>query len=217
MRKRKEEFTEVMQETADIVSETVSDKTMLYDAAALNNDGYAGDLPYEDASDVYTEQESASEGYIGQDEVYGVLPSDLNESEEPVKKANPIVRFFRWIKSWKMWVKILSLVLILALMTGGVMAASVYKEVEEAVKVMNAGTEIPDDYDLGIQPIDGFINILLLLSFLVMTAGLYITFFMAPVIVTVDEEGYTVLGSKPEGMRYELKQIVRSRKENIHA
>ena len=62
-----------------------------------------------------------------------------------------------------------------------------------------------------------FINILLLLSFLVMTAGLYITFFMAPVIVTVDEEGYTVLGSKPEGMRYELKQIVRSRKENIHA
>ena len=62
-----------------------------------------------------------------------------------------------------------------------------------------------------------FINILLLLSFLVMTAGLYITFFIAPVIVTVDEEGYTVLGSKPEGMRYELKQIVRSRKENIHA
>ena len=59
MRKRKEEFTEVMQETADIVSETVSDKTMLYDAAALNNDGYAGDLPYEDASDVYTEQVSA--------------------------------------------------------------------------------------------------------------------------------------------------------------
>ena len=162
MRKRKEEFTEVMQETPDIVSETVSDKTMLYDAAALNNDGYAGDLPYEDASDVYTEQESASEGYTGQDEVYGVLPSDLNESEEPVKKANPIVRFFRWIKSWKMWVKILSLVLILALMTGGVMAASVYKEVEEAVKVMNAGTEIPDDYDLGIQPIEGFINILLL-------------------------------------------------------
>ena len=162
MRKRKEEFTEIIKDTPDIVSEIVSDKTMLYDAAALNNDGYAGELPYEDTSDVYTEQEGASEGYTGQDEVYGVLPSDLNESEEPVKKANPVVRFFRWIKSWKMWVKILSLVLILALMTGGVMAASVYKEVEEAVKVMNAGTEIPDDYDLGIQPIDGFINILLL-------------------------------------------------------
>lgn len=62
-----------------------------------------------------------------------------------------------------------------------------------------------------------FINALLLLAFLIMTAGLYITFFMQPVIVSVDREGYTVLGSKPEGMRMELKQIVNRNKERRNA
>ena len=78
------------------------------------------------------------------------------------EKGNPIARFFKWIGSWKIGVKILVLVLILALMSGGVMAMTAIKEVEDAVKIMNAGAEIPDSYDLGITPVDGFINILLL-------------------------------------------------------
>ena len=44
-------------------------------------------------------------------------------------------------------------------------------------------------------------NILLCAAFLLMTAGLYITFFCQPVLVRVDGEGCVVAGPKPEGMR----------------
>ena len=76
--------------------------------------------------------------------------------------------------------------------------------------------EEPIEYPgLRIKYSPGWINVLLLVSFLIMTAGLYITFFTAQIIVSVDAEGYTVLGSKPESMRYHLKQISgRYRKED---
>ena len=61
------------------------------------------------------------------------------------------------------------------------------------------------------------VNTLLLISFLIMTAGLYITFFLQPVMVCVDEEGYTVLGVRPDSMRYELKQVVNRNKEKKNA
>ena len=45
-------------------------------------------------------------------------------------------------------------------------------------------------------------------AFAVLTVGLYITFFMQPVLVKVTEEGYTVAGTKPEGTRVELEQAL---------
>ena len=52
------------------------------------------------------------------------------------------------------------------------------------------------------------INILLIAAFAVLTVGLFITFFLQPVLVKVTEEGYTVAGTKPEGMRIELEQVL---------
>ena len=38
--------------------------------------------------------------------------------------------------------------------------------------------------------------------------GLYITFFLQPVLVKVDDEGYAVGGPKPEGMRLSLEALL---------
>ena len=43
-----------------------------------------------------------------------------------------------------------------------------------------------------------------------MIAGLYVTFFLQPVLVKTDAEGYTVCGPKPESMRMELRLLLRS-------
>lgn len=51
-------------------------------------------------------------------------------------------------------------------------------------------------------------NALLIAAFVVLTIGLYITFFLQPVLVKVTPEGYTVAGTKPEGMRMELEQML---------
>ena len=54
------------------------------------------------------------------------------------------------------------------------------------------------------------VNILLLAAFTLMTVGLYITFFLQPVLVKVDERGYAVGGPKPEGMRLSLEALLES-------
>lgn len=51
------------------------------------------------------------------------------------------------------------------------------------------------------------INGLLIGVFGLMILALYITFFMLPVVVKVDKNGYTVGGPKPEGMRIELHAL----------
>ena len=95
-----------------------------------------------------------------------LLPSELKElnenAEEKEKKPNVFSRFIKWIKSWKLWVKILVLVLIFSMVTVGVMAVSTINTVVEVVDEMNKDAEIDEDYDLGLTPVDGFINILLL-------------------------------------------------------
>ena len=48
------------------------------------------------------------------------------------------------------------------------------------------------------------VNVLLVAAFLLMIAGLYITFFCDVVLVKLDAEGYAVGGPKPERMRVEL-------------
>ena len=72
--------------------------------------------------------------------------------------------------------------------------------------------EEPVEYPgLRVKKSPKMINALLLAGFLVMTIGLYITFFMPQVLVAVTPEGYTVLGSKPETMRMTLKEELRRR------
>ena len=70
----------------------------------------------------------------------------------------------------------------------------------------NAPVEYPG---LRIKDTPGAVNLLLFLSFLLMIAGLYITFCCEPVLVKTDEEGYAVLGPKPERMRIELGEELR--------
>ena len=62
---------------------------------------------------------------------------------------------------------------------------------------------------LRIKYTPGAVNILLLLSFLLMIAGLYITFFLVPVLVKLDDTGCTVGGPKPEGLRMEIELLTR--------
>lgn len=69
--------------------------------------------------------------------------------------------------------------------------------------------EQPAEYPgLRIKYTPRIVNGLLITAFAVLTVGLYITFFLQPVLVKVTDEGYTVAGTKPEGMRVELEQIL---------
>lgn len=58
-----------------------------------------------------------------------------------------------------------------------------------------------------------FINYCLLISFLIMTLGLYVTFFMQPVLVSVSEEGYTLIGANQERMKIILKDAQREQRK----
>ena len=69
----------------------------------------------------------------------------------------------------------------------------------------------PIDYPgLRIKHTPTVVNILLLAAFTLMTVGLYITFFLQPVLVKTDENGYAVGGPKPEGMRLSLEALLES-------
>ena len=78
----------------------------------------------------------------------------------------------------------------------------------------NAPVEYPG---LRIKQVSTLFNALLVAAFVLMIAGLYITFFCDPVVVKLDAEGYAVGGTKPERMRVELgaelEQYEREREE----
>ena len=75
--------------------------------------------------------------------------------------------------------------------------------------------EKPIEYPgLRIKYTPRFVNVLLCAAFLLMIAGLYVTFFCQPVLVRVDENGCAVAGPKPEGMRLAVRECMQeSRKE----
>ena len=73
--------------------------------------------------------------------------------------------------------------------------------------VFNDPIEYPG---LRIKRTPPLVNALLCAAFVLMIAGLYVTFFLQPVLVKTDEEGYTVCGPKPESMRMELRLLLRS-------
>ena len=74
--------------------------------------------------------------------------------------------------------------------------------------------EDPLEYPgLRIKHTPGIVNALLVGSFLLMIAGLYITFFCQPVVVALEETGCLVAGPKPEGMRLKVEEWMMERKE----
>lgn len=52
------------------------------------------------------------------------------------------------------------------------------------------------------------VNGLLVAAFMLMIAGLYVTFFCEPVLVKADAEGYAVGGPRPERLRIELEELL---------
>ena len=62
---------------------------------------------------------------------------------------------------------------------------------------------------LRIKHVSSLVNALLVASFALMIAGLYITFFCEPVLIKPDDKGYAVAGPKPERMRIELGEEFR--------
>ena len=52
------------------------------------------------------------------------------------------------------------------------------------------------------------VNALLIACFVLMVAGLTVIFFLPPVLVKVDGDGYAVGGPKPEGTRIELQALL---------
>ena len=68
----------------------------------------------------------------------------------------------------------------------------------------------PVDYPgIRVKHVSTLVNALLVAAFTLMIVGLYITFFYEPVLVKVDDTGYTVAGPKPERMRVELGEELR--------
>ena len=69
--------------------------------------------------------------------------------------------------------------------------------------------EQPVEYPgLRIKYTPPIVNTLLFAAFGLMILGLYITFFMQPVIVKVDDEGYAVAGPKSEGTIIRIQEIL---------
>ena len=62
---------------------------------------------------------------------------------------------------------------------------------------------------LRIKIIPVAVNVLLVACFVLMLLGLVLLYFLQPVMVRVDSEGYTVSGSKSEGMCLELKALLK--------
>ncbi len=82
------------------------------------------------------------------------------------KKANAFVRFREWVKTWKLWVKIVVPVVLVIILGGGIALASAYnyaKRIVDEMQISATSTDaLTENYDLSIKPVDGFINILLL-------------------------------------------------------
>lgn len=75
--------------------------------------------------------------------------------------------------------------------------------------------EKPMEYPgLRIKHSPAWVNVLLLLGFAVLIAGLAITFLMEPVLVVVDENGCKIMGNKTEGIALMLDHAIGKEKDN---
>ena len=66
---------------------------------------------------------------------------------------------------------------------------------------------------LRIKHSPAWVNVLLVLGFTVLIAGLAVTFLMEPVLVVVDDKGYKILGNKTEGIELMLENAIGKGKE----
>lgn len=81
---------------------------------------------------------------------------------------------------------------------------------------LNFVLEPPVEYPgLRIKYTPPIVNTLLFAAFGLMIIGLFITFFMQPVLVKLDDEGYVVCGSKSEGMQLDIAAALSDYKEGI--
>ena len=78
--------------------------------------------------------------------------------------------------------------------------------------VFNDPVEYPG---LRIKHTPNLVNVLLLISFVLLTAGLYMTFFTVPSLVKVSGTGYAVAGPKPEADRIEIEMILKNGETNL--
>lgn len=78
--------------------------------------------------------------------------------------------------------------------------------------------EKPLEYPgLRIKKSPAYVNGLLLFGFAVMIVGFFMTFFLVPVLVVIDDKGYRILGTKTEGIRLQLEAVLRKEKEKHNA
>jgi len=77
--------------------------------------------------------------------------------------------------------------------------------------------EAPVEYPgLRIKYTPPVVNTLLFLSFALMIVGLYMTFFMQPVLVKTDDEGYAIGGGTSEGLSLDLQSLISGEKKEEH-
>ncbi|MBE6968653.1 MAG: cytochrome c biogenesis protein ResB [Ruminococcaceae bacterium] len=85
---------------------------------------------------------------------------------------------------------------------------------ELAIGALRYRFEEPVEYPgLRIKYTPPLVNTLLFLSFALMIVGLYMTFFMQPVLVKVDDEGYAVGSGTSEGIALDLQALVNDEKK----
>ena len=58
-----------------------------------------------------------------------------------------------------------------------------------------------------------YANSLLEAAFVLMLAGLFLCFYLRPVLVRADETGYTVAGPRPDKTRLELRKLLQKEEE----
>ncbi|MBR6452912.1 MAG: hypothetical protein IKS87_09410 [Lachnospiraceae bacterium] len=113
----------------------------------------------------------------------------------------------------------IGLILVGAILFGVYYGVSYYSEANKMAEELQIGNlkyrfEDPVAYPgLRMKNTPTFVNALLCGAFLLMIAGLYITFFCQPILMRVDPDGCTVGGTKPEGMNLIVKRILQEETE----
>ena len=94
---------------------------------------------------------------------------------------------------------------------GMVMPKASYLAVGESVTVGDYTYSFLDPYYPGLrvkQMPFPYANSLLEAAFVLMLLGLFLCFYLRPVLIKADEQGYTVAGPRPERVRMEIRQAL---------